>query len=397
MKSIKHYFFIIVYAYLATVVCGFHSPAYPPAARYLSTSCLAPTINKQEWEIQQGISNASKDAIANLSNSDVYNFAKLFLQTRYTGTAEDNALDLFQDSQYKSAENYVESLLQYMLINRDNPLQVLQEGRKIFIDAQQLAPIHKKIYQRNAQLKYRADASVFFSIIESCPPNATIADIGAGSNRFLNAVFDLSQEQKRTDMKFIGSDISLYGNPIEKQPYLQFRLQRKTDTSPVDPYYLPFENQSCDVVVFRAALHHISELDRILEQVCRILKPGGRLVLIEDSFENGKKENYNNTVDPKLQSAFNKLTPQQKLAFLRFNDWYANFFYHEWTGMPLPFNHKHASEWGKDIRQASGSQLQPADIIDVGFYDKNLAVHQPATAFITFSRADTATEIAQAA
>ncbi len=50
---------------------------------------------------------------------------------------------------------------------------------------------------------------------------------------------------------------------------------------------LPFSNDSFEAVVFANALHYLSDPDRLLLEVRRVLKPGGRLV-IEDFTVHGR-------------------------------------------------------------------------------------------------------------
>ncbi len=56
------------------------------------------------------------------------------------------------------------------------------------------------------------------------------------------------------------------------------RLGLDVETTPTDAERLPFEDESFDLVIGHAILHHIPDLGQAFEEFARVLKPGGTLL-----------------------------------------------------------------------------------------------------------------------
>lgn len=93
---------------------------------------------------------------------------------------------------------------------------------------------------------------------------------------------------------------------IEPSPELLQMARRKTDPTPFPVTLLnqtaekvPLEDQSVDTVVMTWVLCSIAEDLAVLQEMKRVLKPGGRLVFLEHGL----------APEPKIQSWQNRLTP----------------------------------------------------------------------------------------
>ena len=104
-------------------------------------------------------------------------------------------------------------------------------------------------------------------------PPMIIADMGAGEGT-------LSQLLARTAKRVIAIDNSEkmveYGARVAKEngfTNLEYRLG--------DIEEPPVDSASVDVVLFSQALHHAARPQRAVESACRILKPGGRILILD--------------------------------------------------------------------------------------------------------------------
>ena len=70
-----------------------------------------------------------------------------------------------------------------------------------------------------------------------------------------------------------------------------------------DATQLPFKNDSFDCVTIFWTLHHIATPFTALHEICRILKTGGQLIILEDLIDDGKKfKNFFTRIYDKLMN-----------------------------------------------------------------------------------------------
>src|SRR6476469_2356369 len=100
-------------------------------------------------------------------------------------------------------------------------------------------------------------------VISQIPPNSTVLDVGCGrAAAFLKAIAPRIHQGFGVDFKV---DTVQFSN-IKT-------LQFKFDGS------LPFEDASFDVVTMLAVLEHIEHERQMLQEIYRVLKPNGKLII----------------------------------------------------------------------------------------------------------------------
>jgi ArsR family transcriptional regulator len=104
-------------------------------------------------------------------------------------------------------------------------------------------------------------------------PKVVIADLGAGEGTLSQL---LAQRAERVIAVDNAPNMVAYGADLAKQhgfSNLEFRLG--------DLESPPIEDGSIDLALFSQALHHASHPSRALEAAYRMLKPGGRLIILD--------------------------------------------------------------------------------------------------------------------
>jgi hypothetical protein len=86
---------------------------------------------------------------------------------------------------------------------------------------------------------------------------------------------------------------------------------------------LPYEDGKFDQSILATVLHHCDDPEKMFDEVVRVTKEGGGVIILENVFRNGSK------VERSLNIIF---------------DWFFNAILHE-TPLPLPFQHFCPEQW----------------------------------------------------
>lgn len=102
-------------------------------------------------------------------------------------------------------------------------------------------------------------------------PLRTILDIGCGTGALLRMIQD-----KRNDARLFGVDLSEQMIRVAKA-----KLGERADLKVSDSETLPFPNEAFDLVMCTFSFHHYPNPGAVLQEMRRVLVPGGRLILAD--------------------------------------------------------------------------------------------------------------------
>jgi ubiquinone/menaquinone biosynthesis C-methylase UbiE len=107
-------------------------------------------------------------------------------------------------------------------------------------------------------------------------PDSSILDVGCGTGILLQQLLQLGQ-----GLNLQGVDIA-----PEMVKVAQTKLGQSVEIRQGSANRLPFDANSFDAVTCATSFHHYPNPDNALREMLRVLKPGGKLVLL-DPFTNG--------------------------------------------------------------------------------------------------------------
>jgi ubiquinone/menaquinone biosynthesis C-methylase UbiE len=107
-------------------------------------------------------------------------------------------------------------------------------------------------------------------------PDALFLDAGCGSGSHTLRI-------AQRGFRCVGADISGYVLKKAEEKVAAAGLQAKASVSLQNLEDLSFEDRTFDFVHCRGVLMHIPDWERALGELCRVLKPGGKIVIFESN------------------------------------------------------------------------------------------------------------------
>ncbi|MFI9207709.1 methyltransferase domain-containing protein [Streptomyces sp. NPDC053253] len=111
-----------------------------------------------------------------------------------------------------------------------------------------------------------------YDLLDAAPRTSVVVDVGCGAGR---AVAELAER----DVKAVGVDLSerMIAVARDRRPEADFRL--------AGAYELPLRDASVDGYRADKLFHELAEPERALAEARRVLKPGGRIVLVGQDWD----------------------------------------------------------------------------------------------------------------
>ena len=177
---------------------------------------------------------------------------------------------------------------------------------------------HKSFWDRNAgrynrfMRKDRAAYDEMYELIRPVVRHKTVLELATGTGLIAKHIVNAAEHIESTDAS---PEMIAEAKRDNRSAKLHFSVQ--------DMFRLPYANQSFDVVIVSNALHIVSQPEKALQEIQRVLKEDG--VLIAPTFTHA-----GNSFSGKVKAFFMKLsgfplhskwTSAEYLRFLRQNGW----------------------------------------------------------------------------
>ncbi len=138
---------------------------------------------------------------------------------------------------------------------------------------------HSALVARNAsnlRFGYDVEASVRFVVEQALPLRGHVLDIGTGKGRF---VIPLARHVARVTTV----DINAEEQRVAQMEALYAGVAARLDFVLADARALPWRAGSFDAVTSWNVFHHLDDPESVFNEMLRVLKPGGKLVLADFS------------------------------------------------------------------------------------------------------------------
>lgn len=136
---------------------------------------------------------------------------------------------------------------------------------------------HARLEERNRVYRrhgYDGRRAIRFVLACAGPLTGRVLEIGTGKGRFL---VELARQVPRV----VTADPDAAEQRFARLNAAHAGVGRRIRFVVADGADLPFANASFDAVVSMNALHHIRNLGGVLDEILRVVKPGGKIVLAD--------------------------------------------------------------------------------------------------------------------
>jgi len=118
----------------------------------------------------------------------------------------------------------------------------------------------------------------FYSTYISKYPNARILDLGAGAGKVAIRIATLDSVASVLAVDISLSAMKPLVEGVCQRIYFEPKLDKIGFSVQSEPWSLPYEDGSFDVVICRYAMHHFADQVGTVKEIARILSPGGLLL-----------------------------------------------------------------------------------------------------------------------
>jgi ubiquinone/menaquinone biosynthesis C-methylase UbiE len=132
---------------------------------------------------------------------------------------------------------------------------------------------HGETYDRNtARLFVGLHRSVIEDVAATAPEGGTVLDAGCGSGRLAVLI-----AQRRPDLQVRGVDLEPGMVEVAARRAEQGRVASRVQFTVADLADLPLPDNSVDLIVSTASMHHWADVRAVIASLDRVLRPGSQL------------------------------------------------------------------------------------------------------------------------